>query len=252
GFLSAVGKAAGVVATVAAFIPGGQAVALAAAAVSAGANVGASILAKPPPAKGSVTGITVGSNQPMPFLIGETYYGGSRVQQVGYGPTIDKVPNPFALIVDVYSGAGPVEGLVDAQADFVSLGIAAQGGPAAGYAGGFLWADVQNGETPENYELQPHWAGAPSWGAGYRLSGYAAIAWSLLFDRKGKVFASGVPQLGAIWRGQKCWNPTLDSSYPGGIGSQRWADPRDTAAHDAARAGWTYTDSPGLVALKYT
>ena len=252
GFLSAVGKAAGVVATVAAFIPGGQAVALAAAAVSAGANVGASILAKPPPAKGSVTGITVGSNQPMPFLIGETYYGGSRVQQVGYGPTIDKVPNPYALIVDVYSGAGPVEGLVDAQADFVSLGIAAQGGPAAGYAGGFLWADVQNGETPENYELQPHWAGAPSWGAGYRLSGYAAIAWSLLFDRKGKVFASGVPQLGAIWRGQKCWNPTLDSSYPGGIGSQRWADPRDTAAHDAARAGWTYTDSPGLVALKYT
>ncbi|MFV0922729.1 phage tail protein [Sphingomonas parapaucimobilis] len=251
GVLSAVGKVAGVVATVAAFIPGGQAVALAAAAVSAGANVGASLLASPPPAKGSVTGITVGSNQPMPFLIGETYYGGSRVQQVGYGPTIDKVPNPYALIVDVYSGAGPVEGLVDAQADFASLGIAAMGGAASGYAGGFLWASVQNGAVPEGSALQPHWSGAPGWGAGYHLSGYAAIAWSLLFDRKGKVFASGVPQLGAIWRGQKCWNPTLDSSYPGGIGSQRWADPRDTAAHDAARASWTYTDSPGLVALKY-
>ncbi|MFH8652331.1 hypothetical protein ACH37Y_06405 [Sphingomonas paucimobilis] len=251
GVLSAVGKVAGVVATVAAFIPGGQAVALAAAAVSAGANVGASLLASPPPAKGSVTGITVGSNQPMPFLIGETYYGGSRVQQIGYGPTIDKVPNPYALIVDVYSGAGPVEGLVDAQADFVSLGIAAMGGAGSGYAGGFLWASVQNGAMPEGSALQPHWSGAPGWGADYRLSGYAAIAWSLLFDRKGKVFASGVPQLGAIWRGQKCWNPTLDSSYPGGIGLQRWADPRDTAAHDTARASWTYTDSPGLVALKY-
>lgn len=83
GVLSAVGKVAGIVALGAAtFGTGGLAgsVALVASAVSAAANVGASILAKPPPAKGSVTGITVGSNQPMPLLIGETYYGGSRVQ----------------------------------------------------------------------------------------------------------------------------------------------------------------------------
>ncbi|WP_428968283.1 hypothetical protein ACQR50_10525 [Sphingomonas sp. Xoc002] len=251
GVLSAVGKVAGIVATVAAFIPGGQPVALIAAAVSAGANVGASLLAVPPPAKGSVNGITVGSDQPMPYLIGETYYGGSRAYQIGYGPTVKKVPNPYALIVDTYSGAGPIEGLVDAQADFVSLGIPTTGGAATGYAAGFLWASVQRGAVPEPSALQPHWSGAPGWGPDYRLSGHAAIAWSLLFDRDGKIFASGVPQLGGIWRGQLCWDPRQDSTYPGGSGSQRWAVPTDIGAHDAARASWSYTENPGLNALKY-
>ena len=109
-------------------------IATAASIAGAAASVGASALAKTPPAKGSVSSTTIGTDQPMPFLIGETYYGGSRVHQIGYGPTIKKVPNPYALIVDSYSGAGPIEGLVDAQADFVSLGIPATGGAASGYA----------------------------------------------------------------------------------------------------------------------
>lgn len=225
-------------------------IATAASIAGAAASVGASALAKTPPAKGSVSSTTIGTDQPMPFLIGETYYGGSRVHQIGYGPTIKKVPNPYALIVDEYSCAGPIEGLVDAQADFVSLGIPAAGGAASGYAAGFLWAAVQRGAIPEP-ALQPHWAGAPGWGPDYRLSGHAAIAWSLLFDRDGKVFASGAPQLGAIWRGQLAWDPRKDSSYTGGQGAQRWSSPANTAGHDAARATWTFTECPGLVALKY-
>lgn len=226
-------------------------IATAASIAGAVASVGANALAKTPPAKGSVSSTTIGTDQPMPFLIGETYYGGSRVHQIGYGPTVKKVPNPYALIVDTYSGAGPIEGLVDAQADFVSLGIPATGGAASGYAAGFLWAAVQRGAIPEPSALQPHWAGAPGWGADYRLSGHAAIAWSLLFDRDGKVFASGAPQLGAIWRGQLAWDPRKDSSYTGGQGAQRWASPVDTAGHDAARASWAFTECPGIVALKY-
>ncbi|RZL77597.1 MAG: hypothetical protein EOP66_08760, partial [Sphingomonas sp.] len=92
----------------------------------------------------------------------------------------------------------------------------------------------------------------PGWGAGFNLSGYAAIAWSLLFDRKGKVFASGAPQLGAIWRGQKAWDPRYDSTMPGGQGEDRWAPPSNTAAHDAARATWAYNQCPGLQGLRYT
>lgn len=226
-------------------------IATAASIAGAVASVGANALAKTPPAKGSVSSTTIGTDQPMPFLIGETYYGGSRVHQIGYGPTIKKVPNPYALIVDSYSGAGPIEGLVDAQADFVSLGIPATGGAASGYAAGFLWASVQRGAMPEPSALQPHWAGAPGWGADYRLSGHAAIAWSLLFDREGKVFASGAPQLGAVWRGQLAWDPRKDGSYTSGQGAHRWAAPADTAGHDAARATWTFTECPGLVALKY-
>jgi hypothetical protein len=251
GVLAKVGKVAGIVAAVAAVIPGGQPIAAAASLVAISANIGAAILAKPPPARGSVSGITIGSEQAMPILIGETYYGGSREHQVGYGPTIDKVPNPYALIVDVYSGGGPVEGLVDCQADFVSLGIPSGGGAANGYASGFLWAARQLGAVPEPAALAPRYAGAPGWGTDYRLSGYAAIAWSLLFDRKGKVFASGVPQLGAVWRGQKAWDPRLDGTYPGGAGPQRWALPKNTTQHDAARASWAYSESPGIMALRY-
>ena len=251
GVLAAVGKVAGVVATVAALIPGAQPIAAAAAALALVANVGASITAQPPPARGTVNGISIGSDQPQPWLIGETYYGGNREHQIGYGPTLNKVPNPYAFIVDVYSGGGPVQGLVDAQADFVSLGIPSGGGNASGYASGFLSASVQVGNVPEPSALASRWGGVPGWGGSYRMSGYAAIAWSLLFDRNGKVFASGVPQLGAIWRGQKVWDPRQDSTYTGGSGAQRWAVPSDTAGHDAARATWAFSESPGLVALKY-
>ena len=192
------------------------AIASTAATISGVASFASGALAKAPPARGSATSTSIGTDQPMPYLIGETYYGGSREHQTGYGPTIDKVPNPYALMVDVYSGAGPVQGLVDCQAEFASLGIPAAGGGASGYASGFLWASVQRGAVPEPTALTAHWAGAPGWGADYRLSGYAAIAWSLLFDRKGKVFASGVPQLGAIWRGQLAWDPRQDSTFTGG------------------------------------
>ncbi|MGC5796498.1 hypothetical protein J4O76_05450 [Sphingomonas sp. NFX23] len=227
------------------------AIASTASVVGGIASLASGALAKTPPARGSVNSITIGTDQPMPYLIGETYYGGARVQQVGYGPKIDKVENPYALIVDIYSGAGPIQGLVDCQAEFESLGIGIGGGGASGYAAGFLWAARQLGEVPENAVLSTHWAGAPGWGAGYHLSGYAAIAWSLMFDRKAKVFASGPPQLGAIWRGQKAWDPRYDSTMPGGNGEDRWAPPRDTAAHDAARATWAYNESPGLQALRY-
>jgi hypothetical protein len=227
------------------------AIASTAATISGIASFASGALAKAPPARGSLTSTSIGTDQPIPYLIGETYYGGSREHQTGYGPTIDKVPNPYALIVDVYSGAGPVQGLVDCQADFVSLGIPAGGGAATGYAGGFLWASVQRGMTPEAAALAPRWAGAPGWGASYRLSGYAAIAWSLLFDKKGKVFASGVPQLGAIWRGQLSYDPRQDSTVAGGQGAHRWAAPSDMAAHGAARATWTYSECPGLQALRY-
>jgi hypothetical protein len=226
-------------------------IATAASIAGAVASVGANALAKTPPARGSVSSTTVGTDQPMPFLIGETYYGGSRVHQIGYGPTLDKVPNPYALIVDVYSGAGPVDGLVDCLADFASLDV--RNNAAQGYAGGFLLAYSQVGHVPEPSALLSGFATAqpPGWGADYRLSGYAAIAWSLLFDLKGKVFASGVPQLGAIWRGQLAWDPRKDSSYAGGQGAQRWAAPADAAGHDAARATWAFSECPGIIGLKY-
>jgi hypothetical protein len=247
--LRTVGKVAGIVATVAAFIPGGQPIAAAAAAVAAVANIGAEIAAKKPPARGSVTQTQIGTDLPSPYIIGRTYTGHSRQHQIGYGATRKKVPNPYLLAVDVASVAGPVEELESCFADFSP--IAFSGNAATGYFDDFLWRDVQLGATPEPSALSPQWAGAPGWTASSRLSGKAAIAWSMLFDKDGKVFASGVPQLGAVWKGVKCYDPRKDSTYPGGSGSHRWADPRDTAAFAVARQTWEYSECPGLHGLKY-
>jgi hypothetical protein len=239
GVLKTIGKVAGIVATVAAFIPGGQPIAAAAAAVAAVANVGAAITAKPPPARGSVNGITIGTDQPSPYMIGRTYFGGARQQQVGYGPTTNDVPNPYALAVDVYSAAGPIDGYEGFYGDFASLPMS--GGAATGYASGFLWTASQLGLVPEAAALSPHFAGAPGWGADYKLSGKAAVAWSFRFDRKGKVFASGLPQTGVVARGVKVYDPRLDDTYPGGLGPQRIT----------SEATWTWSENPGLHGLAY-
>jgi hypothetical protein len=237
--LRTVGKVAGVVAMVAAFIPGGQPIAAAAAAIATVANVGAQITAKKPPARGSVTQTMIGTDLPTPYLIGRTYFGGARVQQVGYGETRKKVPNPYLLAVDVVSGAGPVDGLESVLSDFTPIPF--NGDAATGYFGGFMWRDVQLGATPEPTALAPRWPGAPGWSASSGLSGKAAIAWSLLFDKDGKVFASGVPQLGSVWRGVRAYDPRLDSTYPGGLGPQRLYD----------RTTWSWTENPGLHGLTY-
>lgn len=245
-----VGTVAGIVSVVAAIIPGGQPIAAIAAGVAAAANVGAALMAKRPAAQsGSVNKTMIGANQPRPYLMGETYYGGNRRHQTGYGGKVGGVENPYLLIVDAYSGAGPVEGFVSACMDYVPVPLA--GNAATGYAANHLYVYWQLGEMPEAAALPAHWGNAPGWGADYRLSSYAAISWNLRFDEDGKRFASGVPALGAIWRGVKCYDPRKDSTYPGGSGPHRWADPADTAAFDAARETWTWTRCPGLHGLRY-
>ena len=252
GVLGAVGKIAGVVSAVAMFIPGGQPIAAAAALVATAANIGAQITAVPPPRQGSVSQTTIGTDQDSPWIVGRTYYGGARVQLVGYGATLKKVKNPYLLAADVHSVGGPVDGLEAIYADLAPITV---GGGAVAEANGYfndhLWRSFQLGQQVEAAALPLRFAGAPGWAGDARLSGKAAIAYNALFDRDGEVFASGFSQMGAVWRGARCWNPVADSTYTGGAGASRWAAPGNTAAHDAARATWAFTRSPGLLALRY-
>lgn len=242
-------KIVGTIAGIASFIPGPhQPIA---AAVAVAANAGAALTAKKPsPAvQGNLSKTTIGSNLPRPCLIGETFYGGARRHQIGYGGRVGKIDNPYLLLVDVYSACGPVEGLVGRYLDFVPLPMA--GNDAVGYANGFLVSYHQLGQTPEAGALPARYPGAPGWGPDYRLSSYAAISWCLRFDDKGKVFAAGVPATGAVWRGVKCYDPRKDSTYPGGSGPHRWADPKDKVAFAAAKTTWEWTRCPGLNGLRY-
>lgn len=197
------------------------------------ASIGATLLQKTPPARGSVTQVTIASDPPQPYLMGESYFGGIVRHDAGYGATLKKVPNPYRGMVVVYSGCGPVEQLVAAQTDFGAIG---------GYYSGFLALDSQLGATPESTALVPPLsAPMPGWGTASKLSGQAAILWNFKFDKDGKVFSSGLPVLGAVWKGVKVYDPRLDSTYPGGSGAQRIDN----------EATWTWSDNPALHALAY-
>ncbi|WP_439569046.1 hypothetical protein [Sphingopyxis sp.] len=232
-----IGKVAGIVATVGMFIPGPWTPI--AATVAGVANTLAAVTAKSPPAKGQINESIIGANNPLPYLIGRSYSGGVQVWDTGYGPTTDKVANPYRFTPVIYSCAGPVQGLEAAQLEFETVSFS--GAAALGYYAGFLYRSTQLGQSPEGAALAPQWSGAPGWGSAYKLSGFAAIGWSFKFDKKGKIFAQGVPQKGAIWLGVRVYDPRLDSTRPGGSGSHRIDN----------EATWAYSTNPALHALTY-
>lgn len=210
-----------------------------ASVVSAAASVGARLTAKPPPARGTVNETTIGANQPNRYMMGETYEGGALIHEAGYGATRKKVKNPYYFRAVSYSLCGPVAALMGIYAEFEQINFS--GSAATGFYAGYLYADVQLGATPESNALAPQWSGCPSWGADYKLSGHAGIGFSMLFDKEGERFASGQPQLGAVWRGVLCYDFRLDSTRPGGSGPQR--------IHDETTWGWN--ENPACHAVTY-
>lgn len=247
-----VGKAAGVVALIASVVPGLQPIAAIATAVSVAANIGAQALQKKPAAQGSSTQVLIGANMPSPYIVGECYFGGVRVHQVGYGAdSPGGVKNPSLGIVDVFSVGGPVNALVGTYLDF-TLTTFDGGHNAVGHYANHLYQDNQLGETPEATALAPTaYTDMPDWGSTYKLSGKAAWLFNARFPSDGKRFGSGFPQTGGVWRGVLTYDMRQDSTYPGGSGAHRWADPSDKAAFSAAKATWDYNPCPALNALRY-
>lgn len=217
-FAPAIAAAAGTVSTVAS---------LAATA----ANIGASLLQKAPPARGSLTQVLVQADAPQPYVMGEGYFAGVLRHDDGYGATLKEVPNPYLGQVVVYSGGGPIGGIAPRiDQDVVSS-----------WYSGFLYTDTQLGACPEASALTPHWAGFPGWDASSKLSGQAAILWNFKFDKDGKRFASGLPPTGAEGQWVKAYDPRLDDTQPGGAGDHRIGD-EDT---------YEWTQNPALHAGTY-
>lgn len=206
------------------------AIASVAGAVSAAANMGSQALAKPPPARGSVTQLLISPNAPAPYVMGEGYFAGVLRHDTAYGPTLNKVPNPYRFMAVVYSGGGPIQS-IGPRVDFATVGS---------WYSTFLYTDTKLGAVPDT-ALTPQWSGTPGWGTNYKLSGNAAIGWSLKFDKDGKRFASGVPVLGAYGQWVKVYDPRLDSTQPGGSGAHRLGN----------EATYEYSDNPALHAGTY-
>lgn len=229
--LRTISKIASAVAVVAAIIA--PPVAAIAAAVAAVTALGAQITAPKPVARGSTTNVLIDTEPPRPYMVGESFSAGVLRHRVGYGPTRKKVPNPYLWEVKVFSGVGPVQALVSQQFDFAAIGS---------YYTGFYSSVSQLGLRPQATALVPPLnAPATGWGASHKLSGCAAIGGNFLFDKDGKVFASGLPVHGAIWQGELCYDPRLDSTFPGGAGAHRLG----------TESTYTYSTNPALHAGTY-
>lgn len=214
-------------------------IAAVAGAVSGIAGSLSQLTAKKPNAVGSINERMLGSDLASPYLMGRAYSGGVEVVDEGWGGKVDKVQNPYSFTGAVYSCCGPCDGIESYVVDWNNVSFS--GGAASGYYSGFLYVDSQLGARPEADALSPQWAGCPNWGSAYKLSSMLAVGWSAKFDKKGKVFATGLPPFGIVARGVKVYDPRLDSTFPGGSGSQRVDD----------ESTWVYSDNPALHAGTY-
>lgn len=218
------------------------------AAGNAAMMVGGAIQKKPPPV-GQVQGVLIGANNPLPYLIGESYTEGVEIYRVGYGGKVGKVQNPYAFIPRVLSCCGPIESMGTTLVDHTAITLTGSVGtvqPVAsgGYYEDFLFVDQQLGARPESDALAAPagWGTPTGWSSAHKLSSMAAVAWSLLWDKDGQVFGGGqIPPLGKVPQGVKVYDPRLDSTQPGGSGSHRVA----------TESTWTYSANPALHAATY-
>lgn len=230
------GKISGIASTVLAFVPGMQPIA-AAFAINSAIMTAIGGSGSKPKAKGQINERIIGANNPTPWMIGRTYSGGVQLHDVGYGGTVSGTENPYRFLPVAYS-LGPIDSFESIQLDYTAVTFS--GNAATGYFAGFLYRDAQLGALPEADALAAQWSSPPNWGSDYKLSGLAAVGYSMKFDKKGKVFAGGDPIIGIIAK-QVAYDPRLDSTQPGGSGSQRKDD----------WLTWTFSENPALYSGVY-
>jgi hypothetical protein len=211
--LRTISKVAGAVALVSSFVLGPlNPVTLIASAVATVSGIGAQLLAKPPPARGSITETIIEVDPPSPYCMGEGYFAGVMRHRTGYGATLKKVKNPFLFEAVALCVAGPIEGPITPQVDF---------GAVPSWYTGFLATDTRLGERPDTALVPPLSAPAPGWSSAHKLSSVACIGWGHKFDKDGERFASGLPTRGVLAKWALVYDPRKDSTRPGGSGSHR-------------------------------
>ncbi len=209
------------------------------ASVGAGVlGIAAGLSAKRPTSSlgGDQTRFTANKDQGLPYVMGRTSVSGFIVHRQTHG-----ADNVYQTFFGILSAAGPIDGVEAFKVDGVDVSFGANGAALNADYSGFMWRDIQLGATPEARALQSPMGAVPGWDAGSRLSGYAAYAWTLKYDKKGKVYAAGVPEPTVVARGVRAYDPTRDSTYPGGSGPCRVDD----------ESSWIYTESAALHALTW-
>jgi hypothetical protein len=169
----------------------------------------------------------------VPICFGRSFFGGNIVHRDTYG-----TGNAILASVIVWS-LGPVNAIESFSVERTAITFT--GGNAVGAYHNFMYLTTQLGATPESAALVPSQGTLPNWNTASKLSGLAAGLLELKFDSAGKVFTTGFPQIGAVIQGVKCYDPRLDSTYPGGSGSCRSNN----------QATWVYSTNPFIQALTF-
>lgn len=207
-------------------------VATVASIVAGVAGIGANLMTKPPPARGSVTETIIEVDPPSPYCMGEGYFAGVMRHRVGYGATRKKIRNPYLFEALTLCVAGPIAGPIVPQVDF---------GAVPAWYTGFLATDTRLGLRPDTALVPPFDPSAPGWSSAHKLSSEAAIGWGHLFDKDGERFANGLPTRGVLAKWVKVYDPRLDSTRPGGLGSHRLGD----------ESTYSWSENPALHAGTY-
>ncbi len=195
-------------------------------------------------AAGSPTEWKADPDAGIPFIVGRRAVAGNIVHRDEWGSD-----NRYQSIVTVYSGAGPVNAFGTFTADGETCSFAGSyGRQSTGTWNDIFWRDTTLGAQPETAlqtpadKSDPTIAGSmPAWGASYKLSGKAASMLTMAMDKDRERWPNGEPQPLQLIEGILCWDPRLDSTYPGGSGDCRLDD----------ASTWVYSENPYLHALKW-
>lgn len=244
-------KIAAMVVAVAAAIPSGGTSLLAttlgvsgtiASAIALGVTFASSLLTAPSGAGiGTQTEWVTDPKISAPIVFGRTLVGGHMIYRKTNGKD-----NDFQHIVSILSGCGPIDALEQTYLDTRAINFSA--GAVVGFPQTRIWQDFQLGDCPEPVPLemivyrdgtphpQPEWSYTTS-----KLSGYAAILNVFQYDDGGDYKFTQLPTVRWRIRGVKCYDPRLDSTYPGGSGTCRYND----------QTTWVYSTNGWIQALTF-
>ena len=243
-------RVAAVVVAIAAAIPSGGTSLLgaglgmgtaAASAVAAGFSAGVGLLgaitAKKPKVSGVQTSWSADPDAAIPIIFGRTLMSGDIRYRKQHGSK-----NKYDTIVSVLSGCGPINGL--AQTYMEKEPISFSGGMTGVYkidGHDRIWQRTQRGACPEPSYLAPVIGTPPQWTSAHKLSGYAAVLNTFLYDAAGDYTLTSTPRFNWLGEGVLCYDPRLDSTYPGGSGTCRWNDP----------STWVYSECGWIQAITF-
>ncbi|WP_242140878.1 hypothetical protein [Sphingomonas sp. TREG-RG-20F-R18-01] len=154
----------------------------------------------------------------LPYWVGRTLNSGNIVRRITHGTN-----NKYETFVTVLSCAGPIQSIDTFFANRTTQAFDGSGNATGAYRNQ-IYQRMQLGHSPEPAALLSPIGGVPGMDGSSKLSGLAATAMTFAYDSKATIPFTAEVTPAWIGHGVKCYDPRLDSTYPGGAGPCRALD----------------------------